>query len=571
MGKIFRIFFTAEGTQPLFVLLCLLLAGLAEAVSLGALLPTITEIGGGQKDSSALSTYVTAALDTVGIAHTLPNLILIVSGALIAKAVLSFAALSYAGAAVARVSTHLRTKLLDQLMSVRWRYFANQRVGRIANAISGQAARAGQAYFMAAKFMSFVVQAFIYAVISFLISPALAAAGLAVGAFLSLSMSALVRLSRRAGYRQTDRTSELVSYVSDAFNNIKPLKSMNRQAPFSALFETKIRKLRKALKNQVLAKQGLIYGREVLLAVILGLSVYLAADVWNVPLAELVVLGIVFFQMVSITGKMQQHLQRAVELESAYWRIQGLIEDTAAEREPDDGTRMPTLTEGCTFRNVSFAHQKTPVVHSVDLEVPAGEITVLQGSSGAGKTTIIDLLIGLYEPDEGEVLIDGVPLKEISLKAWRQMIGYVPQELTLLHGTVYENVTLGDVSISREKAREALAKADALSFVDSLPEGIDTTVGEQGTKLSGGQRQRIAIARALVGDPQLLVLDEVTSALDPETEAEICRNIQALGGEYTIVAITHRPAWTTIATRLYKVSHGHATKAEPAPALPQTA
>ncbi len=571
MGKIFRIFFTAEGTQPLFVLLCLLLAGLAEAVSLGALLPTITEIGGGQKDSSALSTYVTAALDTVGIAHTLPNLILIVSGALIAKAVLSFAALSYAGAAVARVSTHLRTKLLDQLMSVRWRYFANQRVGRIANAISGQAARAGQAYFMAAKFMSFVVQAIIYAAISFLISPALAVAGLAVGAFLSLSMSALVRLSRRAGYRQTDRTSELVSYVSDAFNNIKPLKSMNRQAPFSALFETKIRKLRKALKNQVLAKQGLIYGREVLLAVILGLSVYLAADVWDVPLAELVVLGIVFFQMVSITGKMQQHLQRAVELESAYWRIQGLIEDTAAEREPDDGTRMPTLTEGCTFRNVSFAHQKTPVVHSVDLEVPAGEITVLQGSSGAGKTTIIDLLIGLYEPDEGEVLIDGVPLKEISLKAWRQMIGYVPQELTLLHGTVYENVTLGDVSISREKAREALAKADALSFVDSLPEGIDTTVGEQGTKLSGGQRQRIAIARALVGDPQLLVLDEVTSALDPETEAEICRNIQALGGEYTIVAITHRPAWTTIATRLYKVSHGHVTKAEPAPALPQTA
>lgn len=572
MKKVLKIFFSARGTRPFLVLGCLILAGFAEGVSLGALLPTISQIGGGAgQDSSALNAYMTAALDFFSISATLPNLILVVSAAMVFKAVLSFIALSYAGVAVARVSTNLRTRLLDQLMAVRWRYFVNQRVGRIANAISGQAGRAGQAYFMAAKFMSFIVQGTAYAIIAFLISPWLAAAGLAVGGVLAVSLSALVRMSRRAGYRQTDRTSELVTYVSDAFNNIKPLKSMHRQAPFSALFRTKIRALRKALKNQVIAKQGLIYGREVLLAILLGISVYVAADLWETPLAELVVLAIVFFQVITIINKMQQHLQHAVELEGAYWRIQSLIEDTAAEREPDEGELIPTLDRECAFHNVSFAHEETPVVHDIELTVPAGEITVLQGPSGAGKTTIIDLLIGLYEPHEGEILIDGVPLKDISLKAWRGMIGYVPQELTLLHGTIYENVALGDMTISREKVNEALAKAGALGFVESLPNGLDSTVGELGGKLSGGQRQRIALARALVGDPKLLVLDEVTSALDPETEAEICRNIQRLGGEYTIVAITHRPAWTTIATRLYKVNHGRVARVDPDLTLPQSA
>src|SRR5690606_22915813 len=195
-------------------------------------------------------------------------------------------------------------------------------------------------------------------------------------------------------------------------------------------------------------------------------------------------------------------------------------------------------------------------VRDVNLEIPAGEITVLQGPSGAGKTTIIDLLVGLYRPDSGRILVDGVPLSELDLTQWRRMIGYVPQELSLFHDSVLENVTLGDEHLTEADARAALREAGALEFVDSLPEGIHTTVGEHGARLSGGQRQRIALARALVVLPRLLIVDDVTSALEPDTEREICRNIAGLSNRYTIVAITHRPIWAQVAHRLYRVEAG---------------
>lgn len=560
MRKILTIFFKTRGAHPLLVLACLLLSGLAEGVSLSALLPTIAQIGNhADHNVSGLSTFILDGLAFIGVQPALDNLISVVFLAMVLRAILSFLALSYAGIAVARVATGLRMRLLDRLMSARWSYFTDQRVGVIANAISVQAKQAGDAYFMATKFVSLIVQGVVYAVIAIFISPLMAFGGLAIGGVLSVTLSRLIRISRRAGYRQTDRTSQLVTYVCDAFNNIKPIKSMDRQAAFSKLFETKINALRKALKRRVIAGQGLVYGREILVALVLGASVYVTADIMQVPLAELVVLGIVFFQLISITGKIQNQMQLTVEQEGAYWRLQNLTADAAAECEIDDGVMIPSLRHDCTFRNVSLSHGDRSVIRNVSLTIPAGGITVLQGPSGAGKTTIIDLLIGLYVPDEGDILIDGTPLKDISLNAWRRMIGYVPQELSLLHGTIYENVTLGDNSISREKVNEALKKANALTFVNALPDGLDTMVGEQGARLSGGQRQRISLARALAGDPKIIILDEVTSALDPKTEAEICRNIQALAGGYTIVSITHRKAWTMIATRLYRVEDGCAS------------
>jgi len=142
------------------------------------------------------------------------------------------------------------------------------------------------------------------------------------------------------------------------------------------------------------------------------------------------------------------------------------------------------------------------------------------------------------------------------------MIGYVPQELTLFHTTVAENITLGNASLDDEQIWHALALAGAAEFIRELPRGLLTDVGEMGSKLSGGQRQRIAIARAIVSRPQLLILDEVTSALDPATERDICERISSLGDDFTIVAITHRPAWTAIAARVYNLADGKVREVE---------
>jgi ATP-binding cassette subfamily C protein len=565
MTRAFRIFFGAEDTRPWLVLLCLLLAGACEAVGLTTLLPVISHLaeGGSQlsvaADGGGVGTYITQALTALELPPTLGVLITVMAGAMVLKSLLAFVALSYAGYSGAKVAAGIRKRLLAALFAARWSYFVDHRVGRIANAISNDATRAGDAYAASARFVAYSVQAAVYLVIAALISTNLAIAGAVAGLVLVLGFRQLVRTARRAGYRQTDTTSSLVTYVSDALNNIKPIKAMEREALFMSFFFQKIKALRRALLIRTLARQGLNNGQQAIQAVAIAIGAYVAAVHMGIPLPELVVLGIIFAQVVNVFARLQNILEVTAEIESAYWRTQEIIDELIEEAEPALGTSVPTLERGCRFDDVTFAYGDQTVIGDASFEIPAGQITVLQGASGSGKTTLIDLLTGLHRPTRGRITVDGVPLEELSIRAWRRMIGYVPQELSLLHGTIRENVALGDAAIGDEAIRTALVRAGAEVLISGPAHGLDSDVGEMGTRLSGGQRQRIALARALVLQPKLLILDEVTSALDPGTEDQICREVAALRGDFTIVAITHRPAWTAIADRLYKVEGGRVT------------
>jgi len=203
--------------------------------------------------------------------------------------------------------------------------------------------------------------------------------------------------------------------------------------------------------------------------------------------------------------------------------------------------------------DVTFSRGTRVILKDVSLEIGAGRTTLLQGPSGAGKTTIVDLVAGLIKPDSGRITIDGVPLDRVSLKAWRSMIGYVPQELFLFHGTILRNVTLDDPGMTREAVESALRAAGAWEFIQSLPGGLMTVVGEGGSKLSGGQRQRIAIARALLQKPRLLILDEATSGLDPKTEESLIRSLENAEGRPAIMVVSHRSAFSGTADVTYIV------------------
>ena len=457
------------------------------------------------------------------------------------------------GYAAADVATQLRTRLIDSLLQVRWSYFARQPVGRIANAVSFEATRSGQAYVYAVQFLAGAIQCVAYLAVALLLSWKLAVVAFAIGGLITLVLSSLVRKAKKAGRRQTKRTRELVTYMSDALVGIKPLKAMSRQTHFANLFRRKTGELRRALRQQVISRQIMLNLQEPLLTICLAVSFYLVATIWALPISELLVMGLVLQRAVSRINKMQRLFQEAAIVESAYWSIHNLVVESEQEREVMQGTAQPTLTDGCSMRDVSFAFGAKPVLQGISLEIPARQVTVIMGASGVGKTTLTDLLLGLHRPDQGEILIDGVPLEQIDLQAWRAMVGYVPQELILFHDTILANITLGDQSIGVEQVQAALEAAGAWDFVSALPDGLTSMAGERGIKLSGGERQRIALARALVHKPALLILDEVTSALDPETEAAICRNIRDLSGSLTILSITHRSAWIAAADQVFEL------------------
>jgi ATP-binding cassette subfamily C protein len=554
--NILRLFFSAEGINPWTVLLCLILASVVEGIGFVSLVPLLlvaTDTGAG--DASPWLATARDIAESVGLSLTAGTLIIFFVITVMVKSVLNFFAMQHVGTAIANFSAGLRLQVIRNLFRARWSYLVQHPVGQIANAI-GQAGSSGKAYELGATFIAQTVQTVVYLAVAFFVSWRLALAALAIGAVMAWALHFLVGIARKAGRRQTQRTRELVTLLVDSLNSIKPLRAMAKESEFAQFLERKVGSVRKAIRREVIAQQALKNGNELLAAICLGSGFFVAIAVWQVPIVELVVVGVLLKRTSTGIAKIQQLFQQAVAVESPYLEVTAFIADAERAPERDLGHRQATLERGCRLENVSFWHGEVQILDSVSIDVPAGCVTVLMGPSGAGKTTIADIMLGLYPPNQGRVCVDGVPLDEIDLRSWRRLVGYVPQDLVLFHDTILANVALGDRHIGEVEVRRALQMAGAWEFIEVLPDGLRTHVGQSGAKLSGGQRQRIALARALVCRPKLLVLDEVTSALDPHTEQQICANVRQLAGEATVLAITHRPALLEIADRRYRVEAG---------------
>lgn len=253
-------------------------------------------------------------------------------------------------------------------------------------------------------------------------------------------------------------------------------------------------------------------------------------------------------------GETLDQYQRAMASTS---RVMGLL-DTPLTLHPGSHRLPVSNIQGeVIFEDITFAYQdRQPVVEHLTLKVPAGHTVAIVGSTGSGKSTLVKLLLRLYEVTQGRIRVDGIDIRELHLQDLRQGIGLVSQDVFLFHGTVAENIAYGTFAASREEIMRAAQIAEAAEFIEQLPQGYDTIVGERGQKLSGGQRQRLAIARAILKNPPILILDEATSAVDNETEAAIQRSLEKITQERTTIAIAHRLSTVRNADRIYVMELG---------------
>jgi ABC-type multidrug transport system fused ATPase/permease subunit len=251
--------------------------------------------------------------------------------------------------------------------------------------------------------------------------------------------------------------------------------------------------------------------------------------------------------------KMVEHLTVAEEWEKNH----GQEESSPSARQKISLNHKVELSD-LTY---SYPNAESPVLDHANMEITIGKSIGVVGASGAGKTTAIDILLGLLVPQQGQVLADGVDIQE-DYEGWLDHIGYIPQMIFMLDDTIRANVAFGipKEEVDEEQVWRALEEAQLKTFVQSLPDGLDTTIGERGVRLSGGQRQRIGIARALYKNPELLIFDEATSALDNETEAAIMESINALHGRKTLVIIAHRLTTIAECDIVYRVENGKITR-----------
>ncbi len=545
------------------MMLALVSAGVVEGLSLTALLPLLQKAidipGATAADpasNSDIGNLVDSALSFVGIPSTIGSLLMVIMLGVLLRSVLILFADRKVGYTVAHVATDLRLSLLRALLSTRWGFFLDQQVGSMTNAAGTEVMRASSAYLQASTAISMAIQAFAYFIVALLVSWKTTLIFMTAASLVLFLLYSLVSKAKRAGRKQTRLLQSLLARLTDSLQSLKAFKAMGRENLADELLSSDTLKLNKALRKQVFSKAALRGIQDPMMSFLVIVGLYLMLVNLKMDLPKVMVLIFLMTRMLSQAGKVQRRYQMMAICESAYWSLQEKISQAQQQQEPPGGEITASLERGIAIEQVDFGYGDEMILKNVSLEIPGRTFTSLVGPSGAGKTTLVDLITGFFQPVKGSVLIDGTPLPEINLQSWRRMIGYVPQDTILLHDSVLTNVTLGEPSLTVEDAEYALRAAGAWDFVENMSDGIHTTVGERGTKLSGGQRQRIAIARALIHRPQLLILDEATSALDPETEASICQTLKELRGQLTILAISHQTALVEVADRVFKISGG---------------
>jgi len=356
-----------------------------------------------------------------------------------------------------------------------------------------------------------------------------------------------------------ERESSLVSILQESLSSIRAVQAFSREPETSSIVTRQADRSLMAIKRQVFAQ--LAFSTCVGLVMAVGITAVVWIGAHRVLAGYLSVGDIILF--LAYLGMLYQPMnafsQSANVLHTARSQLGRVFEvlDTAPEIADRAGAvELPHLSGRIEFRGVSFGYERETVLRGVDLAVEPGEMIAVVGRTGAGKTTLISLLLRFYDPTEGEILIDGHDLRDLKLAWVRHQIGVVLQDAILFHATIAENIAYARPGATRTQIESAAQSALAEGFIKSMPQGYDSVLGERGVTLSGGQRQRLAIARAFLKDAPILVLDEPSSALDAETEAALMTAVNKLAKDRTTFIISHRLSTVRHADRVIVIDDG---------------
>jgi ATP-binding cassette subfamily C protein len=550
---LFFYFFRAYPLRTIIVFIGVTIASLITAVTLLALPALLFTLLG---RSSAKTQFINEFLEQSGVSPTTENLIIFLIIGIILQSAFLAGSNIYAGFTKAKVVKDLRIKLITLMSQTEWGFFTKQSSGNFTASLLNEIDIAGDGYETMVVILSNTVQMLAYLSVAFFISWQIAAIAIITSLILAILFSKLISISRKLGDEHVILIRKITAQLTDSYRSIKPLKAMAREKHSHAILSSYTKQLKSVNKKDTVASQVLEMSQEIILMSTVILTIYFSFKELNIPIEFSIVLVILYLRTMKLFGKSQKQFRTYVGNISGYHMVMQYMNATIENREQRHGIIKHEYHGDIEFKNVSFMHEKKQILNCTSTTFHHKKLNSIIGLSGAGKTTIADLICGLYQLQSGEIIIDGVSIQNIDISYWRKQIGYVTQENNLLNTTIKNNITLGDTKFTNDDISYALKKSHCTAFVEQLPQGVETNVGENGAHLSGGQRQRILIARALVHSPKLLILDEATSALDSETEKHLSKIFKSLSKEITIISISHRPALVEISDYIVKLEHG---------------
>ena len=546
--------------RMIVTMFAVLIAGIFEGISIVALLPLLAVVlGDANKTGSTITQQIQDALQLVSIEPTLENLLLIIIVLIFLKSIFMYFATIYAGYTTSDITADIRKDLIMKIMRAEYSLFTRQKTGDVTAIMIYEAQKAGVACMEVIRMLAKSIEIAIFLTLAAMISLEVTLGSILVGVCAIFLLSKLIHIARVIGHEHNQQIRSFSSNLVDGLGIMKSIKAMGQEKHLLRFFKSSISQLRNLQHARIKNDELLRNIQEPVRVIAAAICLYAIINLWEVGTEALLVLLYLFIRLVNYFGIFHQHYHNSVKFEPAFWSVRETVDMVETFNEAHVGKLQPKLHTGVELCNINFKYGENEIFHELNMFFPAHQMIAISGPSGVGKTTLTDLICGLIKPDKGEILIDSCNLNDCDLKYWRQEIGYVSQEIFLLHDSIYNNVTLGDPDLNESEVEHGLIKAGAWEFISKLPDGIQTVVGERGTKFSSGQRQRISIARALVRNPKLLILDEVTASLDKKTELNICETLKKLTDDTTIIAISHQPAMLEIADIVFRLDQGKLT------------
>ncbi|PDZ67491.1 multidrug ABC transporter [Bacillus cereus] len=442
----------------------------------------------------------------------------------------------------------LRLETYSMILKAKWSFFLEKRKTNLINILTTELARVSYGVNLILQLLAAILFTFIQVGIAFLLSPQITIFVLVFGLLFLVASRVFIKKARILGGKTSELAKDYLSGITDHFNGIKDIKSNTLEASRLDWLQSITKKMSNEQMEYMRIRSNSQLFYKVPMAILIAFFLLLSVSMFQAQPTQLLLIILIFSRLwprfMTIQSNLEQ-LAASIPAFKSLWELQEECKEAIEMQDIHQQKHIEPIRikQGMECKDVYFRYNKQESLYAlqnINVQIPINSMTAIVGHSGAGKSTLIDVLMGLIQPEKGQVLIDGTPLTTDNLLSLRRAISYVPQDPFLFNASIRENLLMIEPNASEEQIWSALNFAAAAEFVQTLPKGLDTLIGDRGVRLSGGERQRLVLARAILRKPSILVLDEATSALDTENEVKIQSAIERLKGTITIIVIAHR-------------------------------
>lgn len=542
---------------PLFTYLIIFLTltlSIVELVSMSMLLP-LASLGLEDSNTSGFLDFIKNIFLKFGISYSFNVIFITFVIVYLLKILIVLIIGIYIDNATYYISTDLREKVIKGLKTTSWSYFKSKKQGLITNLLTMEISNSSENFRNTVSIIESIFLFFIYILLGVSVS-----SGTLLGIFLLIIISItflkpFFQMARKAGKKKVDDIRNMSTYINSGLKSLKIFKATNKEDfLIESLISSNIEFLR-ANKITVKSKRFLEAFQNTFQLIGFTIGLYFVRDVLELNLIEIGFLGYVYIKLYTHLAHILKKYQVLTNNISYLKRVNSFVDELKKNRDQVFGSVKPELPSEIQIKSLSFSYGKTLILKNISLTIPKKGLTIIFGKSGAGKTTIFDLITGLYDIEKKKIFLGNYDLRDIKISNFRSQIGYVTQDPFLINGTILDNIISFKKKYNKTELDNTIIKCGLENLIKKLPQGIMSNIGESGAFLSGGEKQRIAIARSLIDKPKLILMDEPTSSLDEEISKEIIVNVKRISKNIPIIMITHQKEYLKVADTAYEIQN----------------